>query len=140
MKDVNNDPFAQNSWYFRNALVRANYSDIKNGIYETTEFLERFLRNVILGERNSLHNRSMHVSGAFSSEIEDDPINDPIKMDEREMAFLELLRSKPGLTRAQMAKILGCSDSTVKRIIHKLVSENVIRRIGSNKSGEWIIL
>ena len=137
---MNNDPFAQNSWYFRNALVRANYSDIKNGIYETTEFLERFLRNVILGERNSLHNRSMHVSGAFSSEIEDDPINDPIKMDEREMAFLELLRSKPGLTRAQMAKILGCSDSTVKRIIHKLVSENVIRRIGSNKSGEWIIL
>lgn len=78
---VNNDLFAHNSWYFRNALVRANYSDIKNGIYETTEFLERFLRNLLLGERNSLHNRSMHVSGVFVSETDDDPINDPIKMD-----------------------------------------------------------
>ena len=49
--DVTNDIFAKNAWYFRNALVRANYSDLKNGIYETTEYLELFLRNLLLGEK-----------------------------------------------------------------------------------------
>lgn len=40
--DTINDVFAENSWYFRNALVRANYTNIQKGIYETTEFLELF--------------------------------------------------------------------------------------------------
>ncbi len=63
--DVTNDIFAENAWYFRNALVRANYNDLKAGIHETTEFLELFLRNLLLNERNPLHNRAMHISGIF---------------------------------------------------------------------------
>lgn len=63
--DITNDIFAENAWYFRNALVRANYNDLKNGIHATTEFLERFLRNLLLDEQNELHNRSMHISGIF---------------------------------------------------------------------------
>ena len=63
--DVTNDIFAENAWYFRNALVRANYNDLKNGVHETTEFLELFLRNLLLDEKNELHNRSMHISGRF---------------------------------------------------------------------------
>lgn len=63
--DVTNDIFAENAWYFRNALVRANYNDLKNGVYETTEYLEMFLRNLLLDEKNELHNRSMHISGRF---------------------------------------------------------------------------
>ena len=43
-----NDTFAQNAWYFRNALVRANYTNLLNGIYPTTEYLERFMRNLLL--------------------------------------------------------------------------------------------
>lgn len=58
-----NDIFAENAWYFRNALVRANYNDLKNGVHETTEYLELFLRNLLLDERNELHNRTMHISG-----------------------------------------------------------------------------
>ena len=38
--DVTNDIFAENAWYFRNALARANYNDLKNGVHETTEYLE----------------------------------------------------------------------------------------------------
>jgi hypothetical protein len=56
-----NDIFAQNSRYFRNALVRANYSDLKRGIYETTEYLELFLRNMILNEKNELLSRKLHI-------------------------------------------------------------------------------
>ena len=46
-------------------MVRANYNDLKNGVYETTEYLELFLRNLLLDEKNELHNRSMHISGMF---------------------------------------------------------------------------
>ena len=58
-----NDIFAENAWYFRNALVRANYTNLQKGIHETTEYLELFLRNMLLNEHNELHNRNMHISG-----------------------------------------------------------------------------
>lgn len=64
--EATNDIFAENAWYFRNALVRANYNDLKNGVHETTEYLELFLRNLLLDERHELHNRSMHISGMFT--------------------------------------------------------------------------
>ena len=67
-----NDTFAQNAWYFRNALVRANYTNLMKGIYPTTEYLERFMRNLLLGENNELHNRSMHVSGKMQVEEKTD--------------------------------------------------------------------
>lgn len=60
-----NDIFAENAWYFRNALVRANYNNLVKGIHETTAFLELFLRNLLCNEQNELHNRSMHVSGIY---------------------------------------------------------------------------
>ena len=63
--DVTNDIFAEHAWYFRNSLVRANYNDLKNGIHETTEFLELFLRNLLLDETHPLHNRTLHISGMF---------------------------------------------------------------------------
>lgn len=70
--DATNDIFAENAWYFRNSLVRANYTDVKNGIYETTEYLEIFLRNLLLNENHPLHNRTLHVSGAFKEIKEPD--------------------------------------------------------------------
>lgn len=60
-----NDIFAEYAWYFRNSLVRANYNDLKNGIHETTELLEAFLRNLLLNESRPLHNRTLHISGTF---------------------------------------------------------------------------
>ena len=63
-----NDIFAENAWYFRNALVRANYTNLQKGIYETTEYLEAFLRNLLLNEKNELHNRNLHISGLLNEE------------------------------------------------------------------------
>ena len=63
-----NDIFAKNTWYFRNALVRANYTNLQKGIYETTEYLEAFLRNLLLNEENELHNRNLHISGLLNEE------------------------------------------------------------------------
>lgn len=59
--DVTNDIFAENAWYFRNALVRANYNNLKLNIHETTEYLEIFLRNLLLNENNKLSNRKLHI-------------------------------------------------------------------------------
>lgn len=60
--DVTNDLFANHSWYFRNALVRANYQNVQKGIMRNSEFLERFFRNLLLGENNELRNRYMVVN------------------------------------------------------------------------------
>ena len=59
--DVNNDLFAKHSWYFRNALVRANYHNIAKGIDYTPIYLERFFRNLLLGEQWDLRNRYQHI-------------------------------------------------------------------------------
>ena len=63
-----NDIFAENAWYFRNALVRANYTNLQKGIHETTEYPEVFLRNLLLNEKNELHNRNLHISGLLNEE------------------------------------------------------------------------
>lgn len=58
---VDNDLFADNSWYFRNALVRANYRNPSKGIEPNKSFLIRFFRNLLLGEHHELKNRYMLV-------------------------------------------------------------------------------
>ena len=65
---VTNDIFAENAWYFRNALVRANYTNLPKGIHETIEYLEAFLRNLLLDEKNELRNRNLHISGQGNEE------------------------------------------------------------------------
>lgn len=56
-----NEIFAKNAWYFRNALVRANYNDLAKGIRSDIKYLELFLRNLLLDENNELRNRYLHV-------------------------------------------------------------------------------
>ena len=60
--DVNNDLFARHSWYFRNALVRANYRNAKKGIDYTPVYLERFFRNLLFGDKWDLRNRYLHIN------------------------------------------------------------------------------
>ena len=60
--DVTNHLFSMHSWYFRNALVRANYQNIAKGVQRDTRFLEQFFRNLLMGERNELRNRYMLVN------------------------------------------------------------------------------
>ena len=71
-----NDIFAENAWYFRNALVRANYTDWNRGIQSTTVYLELFLKNLLAGENNELKNRYLHIhwkdeKGASKADLHD---------------------------------------------------------------------
>ena len=67
--NVENDLFANHSWYFRNALVRSNYQNIQKGIKRESVYLERFFRNLLIGENNELRNRFMVVDAPKDMDI-----------------------------------------------------------------------
>lgn len=67
--NVENDLFANHSWYFRNALVRANYQNIQKGIKRESVYLERFFRNLLMEKNNELRNRFMVVNIPENVEI-----------------------------------------------------------------------
>ena len=95
-----NDIFAENAWYFRNALVRANYTNLQKGIHETTEYLEAFLRNLLLNEKNELHNRNLHISGLLNEEKVDigdvkvDIENEKVDIQDRKADIESILSGK----------------------------------------------
>lgn len=63
---INQECFAKKSWYFRNALVRANYNDFQNDIYATTIYLEKFFENLLFGGNNELKNRYLHIAWQYN--------------------------------------------------------------------------
>lgn len=64
---MGNEVFANNSWYFRNALVRANYNDLSKEIYTTNKYLILFFENLMLGKKNELKNRYLHINYDFNA-------------------------------------------------------------------------
>lgn len=70
---LTNDVFAKNAWYFRNALVRANYNNFEKGIHETCDYLEKFLENLLLGRQHILSNRALHINA--KPDIQEDDTN-----------------------------------------------------------------
>lgn len=136
--DVTNDIFAQNSWYFRNALVRANYTNLQKGVHETTEFLELFLRNLILGETNELKNRNMHI--IYTSEAPKcNNVNQNCTLDCTldETLVLNLLKKNPKITQKQIAQEISKSERTVKTITTSLEKKGIISREGGKRFGYW---
>jgi len=76
--NVNNDLFAENSWYFRNALVRANYNNPLKGVKSDRSFLVKFFKALLLGEQFEFINRNMYIG----AEIEPTPTSTPTSKDE----------------------------------------------------------
>ena len=137
-KDVNNDLFANYSWYFRNALVRANYEDLSRGIYKTEKFLIHFLSNLLLEENISLKNREMHIL----SDTANDTANDTVKpqIDTVNDTVFSLIKRDTKITAKEISERLKMSLSTVKRKIKALRDSGKIERIGSDKTGHWKIM
>ena len=152
--EVINDMFAQNSWYFRNALVRANYSNLQKGITETTIYLERFFRSMLLGEEYSFRNRELHIDWK-EGETNDDvksakgavqsanfALNLPLKCKSctlEEIAVLRVVQTNPTATQNQMAATIGKSERTVKSITVSLQEKGILRRVGGKRDGRWEI-
>lgn len=132
---VNNDLFAEHSWYFRNALVRANYKNHTKNIHATNEFLLRFLDNLLLGENHILKNREMHVQFV-------ELVNDTVKSqnDTVNDTVFSLIRQNMNVTATEISDQLKISLSTAKRKIKELKEQGKIERIGSDKTGYWKII
>ncbi len=124
--DVTNDTFAKNAWYFRNALVRANYTNIGKGIYNDRSYLVLFLRNLLLGEHNELSNRSLHVHAHIGK-----------KEDASKPNIIDLIAANPRITSAELAKALGVSLRTAKSALKALQEGKAIERINGKRYGYW---
>lgn len=143
---VNNDAFRENSWYFRNALVRANYNDLQKGIHSTTRFLELFFANLLLGTNHELKNRYMHVD--FVNENTSQSINpkvpkyqfDTLDCTLEELAILELVAKNQAIKQQEIADATGKSIATIKRIMKSLQDKNYVRRESGKRYGKWEIL
>ncbi|MEI8086096.1 MAG: Fic family protein [Paludibacter sp.] len=129
-KEVNNDMFAEYSWYFRNALVRANYEDLSKGIHKTEKYLVLFLSNLLLGKNHSLKNREMHVQYIDTVKTVNDTVNDTV---------YNLIKQNNMITSTDISQQLKISLSTAKRKIKELKESGKIERIGSDKTGRWKI-
>lgn len=139
-----NDMFKKHSWYFRNALVRASYKGLN--ISSTTEFVEKFLRNVILGENNELRNRDMLVradlpltAGQSINTIPSKSQFDTLDCTLEEFAVIRTIESDPHITQAEIAKVIKKSISTVKRITTTLVEKDILIRKNGRRNGWWEI-
>ncbi len=139
-----NDMFKEHSWYFRNALVRASYKGLN--ISPTTEFVERFLRNVILGEKNLLRNRDMLVGTSLPAyTVQSAERNTPkskictLNCTLEEAAVFRCIESNPKMTQKEMASTIRKSERTVKSITSSLVERGIIIRRNGRRNGWWEI-
>ena len=123
--DFSNEAFANHSWYFRNALVRANYNNFGKGIYATSEYIEAFFRNLILLEHNELKNRTMLIEASTTQNIES--------------AVLNFLREQPKATQKEIAAHIGKSERTIKTITVNLAEKGIIERKNGKRNGFWKI-
>lgn len=138
--DVSNDIFAENSWYFRNALVRANYNNLKKGITATTKYLDAFFENLLLGSTNELKNRYLHIDfeSATQSDKKDNPKCQSVTLEE--LAIINAIKNNPKITQKELAVIIGKSDRTVKRYMDTMQEKGIITRKNGKRNGEWDML
>ena len=150
--DVTNDIFAENAWYFRNSLVRANYNDLKNGIHETTEYLEVFLRNLLLNENHPLHNRTLHISDAFKEtekpdiEIKKPDIND-LKPDivkafqPKTISHILKLRiafsDQTVFGRSDVMEVIDIRPSRASELLKELTEHGIIEPVSGHGKGKY---
>ena len=159
--EVNNEMFAKHSWYFRNALVRANYRNINKDIEYSPIYLVRFFRNLLLGESWVLKNRYLHIDPTDEWKVQPRlatpqvPHTPHQKVDRKggqktekvgrkggqktKDSILSLIASDPFVTTNEMSKQLEINRSAISKHIKKLKEDHIIERIGPDKGGKWII-
>lgn len=141
---VDNEIFADHSWYFRNALVRANYNDVQRGIHATTIYLDRFFENLLMGYHNDLKNRYLHID--FQAEQQSAVQSANAKHSKcknctlEELAIIHELKRNPVITQKDLARTIGKSERTIKTRTVEMQEKGLIRRANGKKNGRWEVL
>ena len=129
--DVTNVIFAENAWYFRNSLVRANFTDLSKGIRETTEFVELFLRNLLLGETNELKDRYLHIRWKeLKQDIQD------AKQDIQKL--FETFGYDRFFGRTDVMKVLSITASPASSLIKKMLEMKFIYPLKGKGKGKYL--
>ena len=139
---VANDMFSSHSWYFRNALVRANYTDYNKNIFSTYEYLNRFFGNLLLYQSNSLKNRELLITCENEIDVPVNvPVNAPVNVPaKRKSEILKMLLNNANLTAEELAATFAVSVKTIKRDFAALKNQGMVKRIGSDKTGHWEVI
>ena len=160
-----NDVFAENAWYFRNTLVRANYTNLQKGIRETTEYLEVFLRNLLLNEKNELHNQNLHISGILNEEKVDigdkkvDIENEKVDIQDQKVDIENVLSEKGSdfsikttvhihrlfekfgfdevFGRSAVMELLELKGSGASKLLSNLVKADIIEPVSGHGKGKY---
>ena len=151
--DINNDLFAKHSWYFRNALVRANYKNARLGIDYTPVYLEHFFRNLLLGEQWDLRNRYLHIQAteewkeqprldmpASTGQVQDKfgistrEVLNQFDTDNHNIQRLVLAIGEQQMSVKEMMEVLSLKgrDNFLKVYLNPAIEEQYVRRLYPN--------
>ena len=155
---VTNNMFRDNSWYFRNALVRANYADYAHDVKRDWSYLEKFFRNLLLGEKNEMKSRYLLIGlseedkqkirelteGAQKKVVRKSGKQKAVRKKRLEKSgkktvavVWDLLKAHPNMTLAGLVKALDITRSTIQKHIVNLKAAGRLRRVGPDKGGRW---
>lgn len=153
--NITNDMFAEHSWYFRNALVRANYKNLTLGIDYDYVYLERFFRNMLLGEQWELKNRYLVINppeeykeqprldngqiNSLGKQESTQEISESTQESTQEK-IMDAIRKDPKTTGVRLARLVGITPDGIKKQLLKLKNAGRIRHIGPTKGGHWEII
>ena len=155
--DVTNDLFAVKSWYFRNALVRANYTNRKLDVEKTLLPLEEFFKVLIYGHEIELKNRFLKIGAEYGTrqgesikdlhrrddgiktidDVANDVVNGVVKLTAAEEKAVMLILRDSHISAARLAAALGLKPRQGQRIIAALKTKANLKRRGADKNGEW---
>ena len=147
--DVTNDIFAKNAWYFRNALVRANYTNIEKNIYDTTKYLEDFLNNLLFGSNNELKNRHLHINFNKKVDIDIGKVdihNKKVNIESLKLtspmrnniiSLFKVLSNLDYFGRNEIVKALNMSSSGASKLISKLLDLQIIKPVFGHGKGKY---
>lgn len=143
---VDNSLFENNSWYFRNALVRANYNNREKNIFETTKYLELFLRNLLLNETNELKNRYLNIAFETLGKVDIEEKKVDIDLSNYNLTvktkdnIRELFKNYANqyFGRSDVIKVLKFSNAGASKFIKLLLENNIIIPISGKGKGKYI--
>ena len=135
--NVNDDVFADNSWYFRNALVRANYKNYEKNIFEDISYLEKFFYNLLTDSNYELKNRHMHIDYDNVSNLNNLEVNN---YSIEKQAILNAIKKNPSIKQEEIATQINKSLRTVKNYMAEMQKNGIIERKNGKRDGEWIII
>ena len=83
---------------------------------------------------------TLYIQNNVASGSSNDPINDPINLTERQKLILQTFSEEKSLSRERLCEKTGLSDATAKREIAFLKKAGYLERVGSLKTGHWIVV